>query len=296
MKGELKNRWVLVFTVMLGILFFSISSQAQDTQNNTDSVSYQQNVPQNTDTVTFQQNSQTIESTQSTDNAQDSVSIRSNSTQTTTTVTSPAVGVDTDNDMDDDDGVEEWMRPRAGIKGGVNFSNLTAGDNVTDNNIRTGFHVGVYGQLFGGSVLTIQPEVNFSTKGNRVVLADGVIDQEVKINLSYIDVPVLAVIRLGKAAELHAGFYWAYLVGANIDKDGDLSQDFDEVDRDNFDKWDYGLAGGLGFNLGKGAQIGARYNYGLSDIARSQAAKNWLGDARNSNAQVYLAFNLAAGD
>ena len=74
--------------------------------------------------------------------------------------------------------------------------------------------------------------------------------------------------------------------------DGDPDNEFDTQDRDNFDKWDYGLIGGIGFNLGKGAQLGVRYNYGLNEIANSGYAKQRLGDAKNQVAQLYLAFNL----
>lgn len=182
-------------------------------------------------------------------------------------------------------------RARAGIKGGLNLSNLFS-DEITDEDARIGFHAGVYGQLFVNEGFAVQPELNFSTKGNRVTTNFGIIDQETKFNISYLDVPVLAVFKLGQVAEIHAGPYWAYLVGANIDTDGDLGDDFQELDRDNFDNWDYGLVGGIGFNLGA-VQLGARYNYGLNEIAKSQGAKNLLGNAKNSVGQVYLAFNLA---
>lgn len=244
-----------LFVVMLGILLFSFNTNAQDR----DSVTYTE------------------------------------STTTTTTMdvdsgssTSPR---ETGADFDD----ESFAAPRAGIKGGINFSNLIV-DDVTDRNTRVGFHAGVYGQLFSSRAFAIQPEVNFSTKGNRIVKMDGIIDQETKFNLSYIDIPVLAVFKLGRAAEIHAGAYWAYLVGANIDSDGDLNQGFRRIDRDNFDNWDYGLVGGLGINLGEAAQIGARYNYGLNEIANSDGARRMLGNTRNSVAQIYLSFNLAAQD
>lgn len=183
-------------------------------------------------------------------------------------------------------------RARAGIKGGLNLSNLIT-DEVTDKDARIGFHVGVYGQLFVNEGFAIQPELNFSTKGNRVMTNVGIIDQETKFNLSYLDIPILAVFKLGNVAEIHAGPYWSYLVGANIDTDGDLGDDFQQLDRKNFDNWDYGLVGGIGFNIGA-VQLGARYNYGLNEIAKSQGAKNMLGNAKNSVGQVYLAFNLAA--
>ncbi|HYF69878.1 MAG TPA: porin family protein [Ohtaekwangia sp.] len=226
--------------------------------------------------------------------AQDSVSYRSNTTQTTTTTSSS----DTYSDDYDDDGRDETTdvaSPRAGIKAGLNMSNLIV-DDVNDRNARFGFHAGVYGQLFSSQAFALQPEVNFSTKGNKADYNVGVIQQETKLNLSYIDIPILAVFKLGRAAEIHAGAYWAYLVGANIDTDGDLGDDFRRVDRENFDDWDYGLVGGLGFNLGEGAQLGARYSYGLNEIAESRGAKAMLGDTKNSVAQIYLAFNLAAGN
>lgn len=182
--------------------------------------------------------------------------------------------------------------PRVGIKGGLNVSNFIT-DDVTDDNARTGFHVGVYGQLLNSNAFAIQPEVNYSTKGNRVMFMEGIIDQETKFNLNYIDIPVLAVFKLGESVEIHAGPYWSYLVGANIDTDGDLMDEFQELDRDNFDKWDYGLVGGIGFNLSN-VQIGARYNYGLNEIARSEGAKRLLGsNTKNSVGQLYVAFNLA---
>jgi hypothetical protein len=182
--------------------------------------------------------------------------------------------------------------PRAGIKGGLNVSNFIT-DDVNDKNARAGFHIGVYGQLFSSNAFAVQPEVNYATKGNRVTFNEGIIDQENKFNLNYIDIPVLAVFKLGKSVEIHAGPYWSYLVGANVDTDGDLDDGFYELDRDNFDKWDYGLVGGIGFNLNN-MQIGARYNYGLNEIARSDGAKRILGsDTKNSVGQIYLAVNLA---
>jgi hypothetical protein len=226
-------------------------------------------------------------------NAQDNDSVSYQSNTTTTTTTSSSNAYD-DEAADDDDDNDRAGGPRAGIKGGLNISNFIV-DDVTDKNPRYGFHAGVYGQLFSSEAFAIQPEVNFSTKGNKATYSAGIIDQETKINLSYIDIPVLAVFKLGRAAEIHAGAYWAYLVGANIDTDGDISDDFRRVDRDNFEDWDYGLVGGLGFNLGEGAQLGARYNYGLKEIANSRGARAMLGDAKNSMLQVYIAFNLAAG-
>jgi hypothetical protein len=177
----------------------------------------------------------------------------------------------------------------AGIKGGLNISNLYV-DNVNDEDARFGFNLGLYGQLFSNDVFAIQPEINFSTKGS-MVITDGIIDQKTKFNLNYIDVPVLAVFKLGKAAEIHAGPYASYLINANITSEGDLGNSARDLDRDNFQSFDYGLAGGLGLNFGA-LQVGARYNYGLKAIAKTNDAKNLIGDSKNSVAQLYVAFRM----
>lgn len=209
-----------------------------------------------------------------------------NETTTETTVQTQTETRTTETDQD-----LPHAKARAGIKGGLNVSNLIT-DEVTDRNARIGFHAGVYGQLFVNEGFAIQPELLYSTKGNKVMTTFGIIDQETKFNLSYLDIPVLAVFKLGNVAEIHAGPYWSYLVGANVDTDGDLGDDFRNLDRDNFDNWDYGLVGGVGFNLGA-VQIGARYNYGLNEIARSEGAKRLLGSTKNSVGQIYLACNFA---
>jgi hypothetical protein len=178
---------------------------------------------------------------------------------------------------------------RVGIKGGLNVTNLYV-DEVDDENPRYGFHVGVYTQLFESDVFAIQPEVLFSTKGTRTTYDELGFEGDAKFNLNYLDIPVLAVFKLGDAAEIHVGPYFGYLLSANVDVDGDFD-DFEELDRDNFKSWDYGLSAGVGFNVGS-VQIGARYNYGLQKIAESDVADEVLGDSKNSNAQVYISFNF----
>ncbi len=191
--------------------------------------------------------------------------------------------------------------PRVGFKGGLNLSNLYVND-VDDENARLGWHAGFYAQLFSSEAFAIQPEVNYSTKGTGITYGsigtNGVnVNHDTRFRLQYIDIPVLAVFKLGRAAEIHAGPYWSYLLGAEIrNNDGDPFNEFDTIDRRNFDNWDYGLVGGIGFNLGKASQLGVRYNYGLNEIAQSAGAKRLLGNAKNQVAQLYLAFNLNGGD
>jgi len=178
---------------------------------------------------------------------------------------------------------------RAGVKGGLNVSNLYI-DEVTDENARYGFNVGVYGQVLASEAAALQLELLYSTKGSRAFY--DTFNEEVKYNLNYLDLPVLAVIKLGKSAEIHLGGYASYLLNANISYSGDIANGSDEIDKDNLKSYDYGLIGGIGFNFGA-VQVGARYNYGLVKISDSDAAQAAIGDSKNSFGQLYVAFNLA---
>lgn len=178
---------------------------------------------------------------------------------------------------------------RAGIKGGLNVSNLYI-DDLDDENARYGFNVGVFGQVLASETFAIQPELLYSTKGSKAFY-EGIIDQTVKYNLNYLDLPVLAVFKLGESAEIHIGPYASYLLNANISYEGDIANGDDEIDKDHLKAFDYGLVGGFGLNFGA-VQVGARYNYGLAKIADSDAADLFLGDSKNSVAQLYLSLNL----
>ena len=177
-----------------------------------------------------------------------------------------------------------------GVKGGLNLSNLYIED-VEDENVRTGFHVGVFTQLMITENLAIQPELNYSTKGAKAEYNIFGITGETKFNLSYLDIPILATFKLGDDADIHIGPYFGYLIGVSTSTEGDFGSGNSELDRDDYKKLDYGLAGGMSLNFNP-LIIGLRYNYGLNKIADSDEAETLIGDAKNSVAQVYLAFNL----
>lgn len=177
-----------------------------------------------------------------------------------------------------------------GVKAGVNRSTLRV-DEVDNENARYGFHLGVFGRADASDAVGLQAELLYSTKGTSVSW-DGLIGQETTFNLGYLDLPVFVVFRLADALELHAGGYVGYLLASDVSTSGDLGSGTEELDTDHFHPLDFGLLGGVGINLGP-AQIGARYGYGLSELAESEAAEFLLGDAKNAVGQVYIAFGLS---
>lgn len=181
---------------------------------------------------------------------------------------------------------------QTGLKGGVNLSNLYV-DDIDDENVKVGYHLGIYHQAEITDIISIQPELLFTSKGaelNYQGFLGG--SGNYRYNLNYIEIPVLVKLKLG-GFNVHAGPYAAFLVGANIkdvDSDGDI-QSVESLDRDDFNQLDYGLSLGTGFDF-DGGTIGARYDFGLNEIGRSNFAGEAAGDAKNSAFMLFIGFDF----
>ena len=187
---------------------------------------------------------------------------------------------------------EPAMTAKFGIKGGLNLTSLYT-DDVSSEHMKAGFNAGIFAKLPVTKGFSIQPELLYSVKGakdtyNNFTEGSG----EYRFNLGYLELPVLAVINLAPNFNLQAGGYAAYLTSANVkdvNNDGSI-QGATDLDPGNFNRWDFGLAGGLGFDISN-FTLGARYNYGLSTIGKSG---NLSGDltknSKNAGVSIYLGF------
>ncbi len=194
---------------------------------------------------------------------------------------------------------DDNTRPRFGIKGGLNLSNMYVND-VNDEKAKIGGHFGIFAKAPVGELFAIQPELLFTTAGSKIgsyKLPFATQTRDVNFNLNYIQLPVMAVLTLS-AVNIQLGPYVSYLVGANVknvkvDNNGiptDQSTGF-ELNRNNFNTIDYGLAGGIAFDI-SGFQVGARYNYGLRDVGKGGIAGQLTKDSKNSVAQIYVGFGF----
>lgn len=188
-----------------------------------------------------------------------------------------------------------------GLKGGLNLSNFyNASENVTDQNLQLGYHAGLFAKVPLVAGLSLQPEALLTTTGTKRdyefggggLLTPGA--STIRLNLTYLQVPLLAVVNLGENVNLHAGPYVAYLLGANVsnDSENDSYDTVDEIDRGDFNDLDFGVAAGIGFELDP-LVIGLRYNYGLRDVGNgSGIAGELTEDSRNSSFQLSLGFGF----
>ncbi|MCJ8164818.1 PorT family protein [Pontibacter sp. E15-1] len=148
--------------------------------------------------------------------------------------------------------------PRFGVRVGANYSGLT-GDDPTDYSDRMfGFHAGITSQiaLTSDNFLSLQPEVLFSKKGAESK------DDNRKIKLSYIDVPVLAKVNAGPLY-FEAGPQVSFRIGGDIEEGGNNVVD----DLDFYKATSFGYAAGIGLaSTPLGLSIGVRYNGDVSKL------------------------------
>lgn len=187
---------------------------------------------------------------------------------------------------------ETGLKAKFGIKGGLNLTNLYVSD-ASSEHMKAGFNAGVYAKLPVTQGFSIQPELLYSLKGakntyDNILQGSG----EYRFNLGYLEMPVLAVVNLAPNFNLHLGGYAAYLTNANakqVNSNGNTQASV-EFNADDFKRWDFGLVGGLGFDI-ENCTIGARYNYGLTDIGKSGSAVGDLTrNSKNAGISIYLGF------
>lgn len=181
---------------------------------------------------------------------------------------------------------------RTGLKGGLNASSLFYdSQGVSNKNERIGFHAGVFAQVPIGEFFAVQPELLYMTKGASATYNVLGFNGKNTFRLNYAELPVLATFKLGQTVELQAGPYVGYLLNSNINSNGDFGTGSSAINRDNFNKIDYGVAGGLNIYFGK-VFAGVRYEQGLQRIADSGAARTLLGNAKNSVGLLSVGFSL----
>ena len=178
-----------------------------------------------------------------------------------------------------------------GIKGGFSFSNFYVDDIEDDTNLRKGFHAGIGGRVpIIGKFIALQPEVLYSNKGITADYATGGQDVRHKFALNYVDVPVMASVKL-LGLNVHAGVYGSYLLKGKVSATDGITTAYSALSTDDFNSFDIGYTGGVSFNLG-GLGVGARYNYGLREVAKTDLAKAVLGDSKNSSLQLYVSMGI----
>ncbi len=186
-----------------------------------------------------------------------------------------------------------------GFKGGYNYSSFN-GEVAKDNTLKglSGFYVGALLELPLGDVLSLQPEVIYSRQGaawekdyNVPILGKGSLKNDLR--LDYLNIPVMAKVNLGPLF-LQGGVQFGFLVGKpETSSTVNGRRITEEVDKDAYASFDFGVGAGLGVNLNQHLFIEARYTHSLTNALDPD--NNSLKNARISDDNNFKNAVLSVG-
>ena len=105
----------------------------------------------------------------------------------------------------------------AGIKGGLNLTGLS-GD-MEDTNLKTAFHLGIFGQLMLSDNYTLQPELIYSGQGSNLK------DSDYSFSLRYLNIPVIGKFYVTDQVNFQIGPQIGFLLGPELKNGIDLDID-----------------------------------------------------------------------
>jgi hypothetical protein len=160
-------------------------------------------------------------------------------------------------------GIVHAQHVNIGIKGGLNAYNLSNNDGG-EFDTKLGGHFGLLGHVHMASQFGLQPEIVFSMQGAKSTVGDA------KLNLNYVNVPVLLQYMFNNGFRLQAGPQIGFLMSAKAENGSSVDV------KDSFNNLDLGLSFGASYvQPSTGFGFDVRYNHGMSDIAESSLVETF---------------------
>ena len=148
-----------------------------------------------------------------------------------------------------------------GIKAGLNFANVTNLSSINGSS-ETGFNAGVFFGIFNQGVFGSRTELLYSQQGY------GYSSDTTKgtVKLNYIMLVQMMGINISRFFQIQIGGQMGYMLTANVKQEQTTGNE--QVDKilDTYNRFDYGLAGGIEVHPFMGFMIGARYTYSFNNL------------------------------
>ncbi|MGZ5190889.1 MAG: porin family protein [Flavisolibacter sp.] len=188
-------------------------------------------------------------------------------------------------------------KPGFGFRAGVSSSRLsgdavnslqnlldyTNGAITSSNN--TGLFAGAHLSIPVSDVVSIEPGLFYTQKGYEMkgeLNLKGAeflgLNAKAKLNSHYIDLPVLLKVNID-GFQIFAGPQVSYLAKADLRTTAGvlgfnlLNKTLDATDQ--FNRWDAGVTGGIGYELSNGVNFTASYDHGLSKVDANQNLESY---------------------
>lgn len=171
---------------------------------------------------------------------------------------------------------ESALPVRFGLKAGLNVSTISGGDSKA----KAGFYGGAFANIPVASSFSVQPEVLYSGLGAK---AEGMSD--LKVNLSYISVPVMFQYNALPNFYVEAGPQFSFLVDSKF-----KYQSVSVKANDYIKGFDFGIGLGAGYYFTDNLGLNARFVAGVVDIAKETMGTD--AEGKNNVFQIGLSYKF----
>ncbi len=176
---------------------------------------------------------------------------------------------------------------RFGVKAGANFSNIIKddGNNSFTTDYLVGYHAGITLDIKLLENLAFTPEALYSTKGYKSTSAVGEFTQATH----FIDIPILASIKLGGGLNLVAGPQVSFLMSTTNTFESGFGSAQQQIVEDDSDRFKKSLVGGvIGFRYDFSNKIGLNGRYALDFQKNNENGTSQTPEYKNQVFQVGL--------
>ncbi|MBY0543257.1 MAG: PorT family protein [Sphingobacteriaceae bacterium] len=176
---------------------------------------------------------------------------------------------------------------KLGVKAGVNYSNIIKddGNNSFKADYLVGYHAGVTLDIKLLENLAFTPEALYSTKGYKLTNSIGEFTQ----TTHFIDVPILASIKLGGGLNLVAGPQVSFLLSTDNKFETGFGTAQQQIVEDDADRFKKSLVGGvIGFRYDFSNKIGINGRYALDFQKNNENGSSQTPEYKNQVFQVGL--------
>lgn len=176
---------------------------------------------------------------------------------------------------------------KLGVKAGVNYSNIIKddGNNSFKSDYLVGYHAGLTLDIKLLENLAFTPEALYSTKGYKLTNAIGEFTQ----TTHFIDLPILASIKLGGGLNLVAGPQVSFLLSTDNKFETGFGTAQQQIVEDDADRFKKSLVGGvIGFRYDFSNKIGINGRYALDFQKNNENGSSQTPEYKNQVFQVGL--------
>lgn len=176
---------------------------------------------------------------------------------------------------------------RFGIKAGANYSNIIKDDGNNDfkTDYLVGYHAGITLDIPLLPNLAFTPEALYSTKGYKSSSTFGDFTQ----TTHFIDIPILASIKLAEGLNVVAGPQVSFLLSTNNKFENGFGTAEQKIVEDNSDRFKKSLVGGvIGFRYDFSDKVGINGRYALDFQKNNENGSTQTPEYKNQVFQLGL--------